>query len=133
MSEHRRYGDLTDSELVELIRGLPRREPRASLRERVLSAPARPRAAAGLRPVFAVAALVVLLFADWLALRWTTTGAPVGPPRAAVAQAEPASREEVALAKELADFGIPVRIALRDSGRDPDSYFALRSRILKSG
>ncbi len=133
MSKHRRYRDLTDSELVTLIRGLPRRGPRAALRERVLSAPVRPHAAAGLRPAFAVAALVVLAFADWLTLRWTTTSAAVGPPHAAVARAEPTSREEIALAQELADFGIPVRIALRDSGRDPGTYLVLRSRILKSG
>src|SRR5574340_88797 len=86
MNEHRRYRDLTDDELVELIRGLPRREPRPAFRARVLSAPAPARAAGHWRPAFALAALVVLLFADWMTLKWTAPTSPAGPAPAPLVQ-----------------------------------------------
>lgn len=133
MNERRRYRDLTDDELVELIRGLPRRAPRPALRDQVLSAPAPARAANQWRPAFALAALVVLLFADWLALRWTATSSPAGPPPAALGQVQIATRDDLAFAQELAYLGLPLRLAQQVTSPSADNYLTLRNRLLAPG
>ena len=132
MSEHR-YHDMTDEELENAIRGLPRREPRPGLRERVLAhvaAPVpRPRGLA--RPAFAVAALIVLVLVDWLVLRVQDTGIAGGRTSSAVvAQSEPPSRDEAALMRELAASGLPLRLAMRHPGPQPETYLDLRNRML---
>lgn len=133
MSEHRRYRDMTDEGLETAIRGLPRREPRASLRERILSHPIAPtpRRISAFRPAFALPALVVLLLADWLVLRSQSSGTLYSPsPQAAVAQGGPASREEIGLMRDLAASGLPLRLAMRHPSLQPETYLELRNRML---
>jgi hypothetical protein len=124
---------MTDEDLENAIRGLPRREPHAGLRESVLSrVPApQPHRARSPRLAFGLAALVVLLLADWLVLRSQDVGSPFGAsPQTVVAQAEPASRDEIALMRELAASGLPLRLAMRHPGPQPETYFDLRNRML---
>jgi len=132
MADHQ-YRDLDDDQLESLIRGLPRREPRASLRERILShsiAPP-PRPTSAFRPAFALPALVVLLLADWLVLRSQSSGTLYSPaPQAAVAQGGPASREEIGLMRDLAASGLPLRLAMRHPSLQPETYLELRNRML---
>jgi len=128
-----RYHDITDEDLENAIRGLPRREPRAGMRERVLShstAP-QPHRARSPRLAFGLAALAVLLLADWLVIKSQDVGSPFGAsPQAVVAQSEPASRDEVALMRELAASGLPLRLAMRHPAPQPQTYFDLRNRML---
>jgi len=124
---------MTDEGLEVAIRGLPRCEPRARLRERILShsiAPT-PRHTSAFGPTFALAALLMLLLADWLVLRSQSGGIPYSPsPQAAVAQAGPASREEIGLMRDLAALGLPLRLAMRHPSLQPETYLELRNRML---
>ena len=128
-----RYHSMTDEDLESAIRGLPRREPRAGLRERVLSqsiAP-QPHRARSPRLAFGLAALVVLLLTDWLVLKSQDVGSPFGAsPQAVAAQSEPASGDEAALMRELAASGLPLRLAMGHPAPQPQTYFDLRNRML---
>ncbi len=72
MSESSRYHDMSDEDLESLISALPRRVPRPTLREDILSQAPRQQARRAMlfRPAFALAALVVLLAVDLLVVRW---------------------------------------------------------------
>jgi len=124
--------DLTDEQFEHLLRGLPRREPRPELRERVLShqlPPAR-RPHLVFRPAFGVAALALLLLADLAAMRSQDSGYSPGraaPPAAVTAQAD----DDTSWLREL---GFPrLRLAALPASDqpNPDSYLALRNRLLQ--
>jgi len=128
-----RYHDMTDEDLENAIRGLPRRQPQAGLRERVLSHPTahQPHHARAWRPAYALAALVVLMAADWLVIRSQDVAGPLGAsPQAVVAQSEPMSPDEAAFMRELAASGLPLRLAMRHPGSQSETYFDLRNRML---
>jgi hypothetical protein len=127
------YSDISDQDLESAIRGLPRRQPAAGLRERVLSYPVahQPRRARAWRPAYALAALAVLLAADWLVVRSQDAAVPLGPsPQVTAARPESMSPDEAAFVRELAASGLPLRLAMRHPGPQPETYFGLRNRML---
>ena len=136
MSDRRRYRHMSDEELESRISALPRRVPRPALREDILSQAARrkPRGMRLSRPVFALAALVVLLAADLLALSWQDGGAKM--PRArlpvpAVAEARPEEDDQLAWLREIGASDTALLVALRPaSGGHQQTYFELRERLL---
>jgi len=131
MSENRRYCDMTEEEFESAVRGLPRRETRPGMRERILSYSPQPRHVGRPRLAFALAALIVLLLADWLVLKSQDVGSPFGAsPQAVVAQSEPASKDEIALMRDLAASGLPLRVAMRHPTAQTETYFDLRNRML---
>jgi len=84
----RPYRDMTDEQLEATIRAMPRRQPRAAVRDQILARAARIRAARpARRRVFRLAyslpALVLLLLLDWLVTSWqgvVLRGAGAWPP-----------------------------------------------------
>jgi hypothetical protein len=66
MTDETRYGRMSDAELEDLVRGLPRRAPLTAVRARILAgASERPcRRSRLFRPAMAAAALVALLLMD---------------------------------------------------------------------
>ncbi len=73
----------------------------------------------------------MLLLADWLVLKSQDVGSPLGAsPQAVAVQSEPASRDEIALMRELAASGLPLRLAMRQPVSQPDTYLDLRYRML---
>lgn len=85
MTDYRRYQELSDDQLAELIRQLPRRQPGSHLRDRVLfhSAAQALRPSVLLRPALAAAAIGILLVLDIAALRLQDRGLAVTGPRSA--------------------------------------------------
>jgi hypothetical protein len=125
MTHRRGYRDMSEEQLEDLVRGLPQREPRPHLRDRILAAAAAPRPTGRRGPALAVAALVFLVLADLLVLRsQVPSGAPPtdGPPPAVAC-------DEVALRRELGLGGRPLRVAGLPTAR-PDSGLRLRTRML---
>ncbi len=76
MPEHPRVRDMSDDELVSLIQGLPERKLSPSVRDGLFSHAVPARRQYRFRPAVALAALVVLLAADWVTLR-VQGGAPL--------------------------------------------------------
>jgi len=125
------------ADLERLMRGLPRREPSADLRRRVLAAGAvtrRPLAQA--RPALAAAALVVLLALDLIVVtiqdRQFARILPAPP--AAMVAAAPAPDHDLAWLRELGlpDESVAVA-ALRRQEVGRDTYFSLRDSLLANG
>jgi hypothetical protein len=85
MTDYRRYQELSDDQLAEVIRQLPRRRPGSHLRDRVLfqSAAQALRPSVLLRPALAAAAIGILLVLDIAALRLQDRGLAVTGSRAA--------------------------------------------------
>ena len=87
------------------------------------------------RPVFALAALVVLLAADLLVLTWQDGG--VDMPRArlpvvAVAEARPQEDDKLAWLREIGASDPALLLALRPaSGGRHETYFQMRTRLLE--
>lgn len=128
MNEPRRVRDMTDHELVELVRGLPERAVGVGLRDRLLSGavPARPRR--GLHPAFALAALFVLLIADAVTLRIQGRLSEAGAFGSFGPQARAMPREE---APELAPAGLSIRVAMRPVAASPAPYLAVCKDLLR--
>ena len=133
----RRHRNIDKDTLENTIRGLPRREPSAALRSRVLAATAsahHPRT--WTRAILAPAALIVLLALDLLVVttqdRQLARALPA-PPAAMVAAAE-APDHDLAW---LRDLGLPEKsvalVALRRQAPSPDTYFSLRDSLLTNG
>jgi hypothetical protein len=126
------YRDLTDHELERLIRGLPRREPGADLRRRVLLVwPAQTRRRSHLlRPALVLAALPLLILADALILNFqnaslrSTAADSIG----ALAARTPSGQSEfLAWVGDTGASSPLLRIALLRAEREPlpDTYSAL--------
>ena len=140
MNDDTHYRDMSDEELEDLIRGLPGRQPRAALRDRVLlAAQRRPvRRVILLRPAFALAALVILMLADMIVVGLQDAGlaARAGVSRSVLtAQRAPAERDVPAWLREIGveDFG--PRIAQMAAERQPGAatYPALLADLLQTG
>ncbi len=102
MAERIRCRQMSDRELEDYLSGLPRREPKASLRERLLSSTYRPSRPAYSPFTGALAALaILLLLADVAALRQQDAPASADPDMPAAALVLPASEQSLA----EADFG----------------------------
>lgn len=130
----KRFAEMSDAEMGELIRGLPRREPAAELRERALvRASSRARRAAALRPAIALGALAVLLLLDSVVLGWQDRqmGSEIRITRAVTPAAKPLPGDSLG---DLDLAGAPFLSArLRVAHAEPETYLQLRSRLLERG
>lgn len=130
----KRFAEMSDAEMGELIRGLPRREPAAELRERVLArASSRARRAAALRPAIALGALVVLLLLDSVVLGWQDRrmGGEIRMTGAVAPAVKPLPGDSLG---DLDLAGAPFLSArLRTTDADGETYLQLRSRLLERG
>jgi len=133
----RRLQDIEKDALENTIRGLPRREPRAALRSRVLAATASARPPrAWTRAILAPAALIALLALDLLVVttqdRQLARSLPARP--AAMMAAAPAPDTDLSW---LRDLGLPddsvAVVALRHQAVSQDTYFSLRDSLLANG
>lgn len=130
----RRLANGNDEGIAAVIRGLPRREPQAALRERALcGAAGSTRRTGALRPAMALAALAVLLVGDHLVGRWQERQIMrVFPTGAVVVYAQKQSNGD-----DLRDLGLDaglLRVAgLRTSRVEGDTYSELRARLLRDG
>jgi hypothetical protein len=137
MSDRARRRSIADNELENLIRGLPRREPRPALRDRILSRATLPRhrRAALLRPAFALAALAALLIADLLALKVQDAGLPTSPKATALtvtAQAPAQDDQDVAWLREMGGSSLSLEVARRSTqAQKQQSYPSLLKALLE--
>lgn len=133
MHDHHGRGPMTDEQLGRLIAGLPKRRPRAGLRDRVL-APEHQRPRVGLRrPLVAWACLALLLAADVAVLKLQGAGAAPNPARPAPLAAEtPQNVDMLALLDDAGMLGAnrPLLGLAAQSQAAEDTYFALRKRML---
>ncbi len=123
---------MTDAEIEGVIRGLPRREPGEGLRGRVLAAAgSRPQRAMALRPALALAALVLFLALDLLALTVQDRRMAASIPRPSAV----VTASESAPADDLSDLDLPrtpfVLAGLRGSEDRGETYLQLRNRMLR--
>jgi len=129
------YQTLSDDQLEGAIRSLPRREPRAALRARVLTRASRPRRSSLLlRPGFAFALLAALLLADLAVMK--RQDALLRPTPLAAAPTIAPADSDPELAAVLADtYGAANRWQLALSGPPPsgDSYLQLRRELSLRG
>jgi len=139
MTDHRRYQELSDDQLAELIRELPRRQPGSHLRDRVLfqSGAQALRHSALLRPALAAAAIGILLVLDIAALRLQDRGLAVAEPRAA---ATVAARTEDAAADSpwsrqmrASGFSFTVARLRADEPASSCTYRELLKDLLREG
>jgi hypothetical protein len=119
----RRYAGLGDEQFEDMVRNLPRREPRPGLRHSLFARLATPRATPRRRPRLALGLLVALVLADVLVLR-SGGGTPPVPDRVVAA-----SPEEAALLADLGVTDAPLRLALRPAPRE--SAAAEERRLLE--
>jgi hypothetical protein len=140
MNDDTPYRDMNDEELEGLISGLPGRQPRPALRDRVLLGARRPsaRRVRLLRPAFALAALVILLLADMIVVGLQDAGlsARAGvSPSVLTAQRAPAERDVPAWLREIGAEELGPRIAWMVAKRPPDAatYSALLADLLQTG
>jgi hypothetical protein len=123
----RRHAELGDEQFEEMVRGLPRREPRPGLRDSLFARLAAPRSIPSRRPRLALGLLAALVLADVLVLR-SGGGTPPVPDRVVAASQEEAS-EEAALLADLGVTDAPLRLALRPAPRE--SAAAEERRLLE--
>jgi hypothetical protein len=140
MNDDTPYRDMSDEELEHLIRGLPGRQPRAALRDRVLlGARRRPvRRGTLLQPAFALGALFILLLADIIVVGLQDAGlsARAGiSPSVLTAQRAPAERDVPAWLREIGAEELDPRIAQMVAERPPHAatYSALLADLLQNG
>ena len=133
----RRHRDMNKDTLENTIRGLPRREPSAAIRSRVLAATASARPPrAWTRAILAPAALIALLALDLLVVttqdRQLARALPAPP--AAMMAAAPAPAHDLAWLRELGlpDNSVAV-VALSHQAVSQDTYFSLRDSLLANG
>lgn len=126
MTDHRRYREMGDRELEELVRGLPRRGPGAALRERVLggllSAPAR--RSSVLRPAVLAACVALLLLADIVVVRMQDSR-----PASAAGASAPARDVGTAWLREVGASGVTLHFAMI-SAEEPRETSAVSLRRL---
>ena len=140
MSKARELREMSDEQLEHLVRGLPGRQPRAALRDRVLLGERRApvRRVILLRPAFAFGALVILVLADMVVLGLQdarlAARAGVSPSVATVARS-PAERDVPAWLRETGAEELGPRIAHMVAERPPDAvtYSALLADLLQTG
>ena len=140
MNDNAPYRDMSDEELEHLIRGLPGRQPRAVLRDRVLLGARRPSVRRGtlLRPAFALGALLMLLLADIIVVGLQDAGlaARAGiSPSVLTAQRAPAERDVPPWLREIGAEELGPRVAWMVAERPPDAatYSALLADLLQTG
>jgi hypothetical protein len=140
MNDDTPYRDMSDEDLEGLIRGLPGRQPRATLRDRVLSGVRRPavRRLTLLRPALGFGALIILLLADVIVVDLQDAGlaARAGvSPSVLTAERAPAGRDVPAWLREIGADEFGPRIAQMVAERPPHSptYAALLADLLESG
>jgi hypothetical protein len=140
MNREAPYRDMSDEELEDAVRALPRRQPSQAVRHRIVSQGrhrhARP--ASFLRPALGLAALVVLIFADLLVVRLqnVSLASKAGPPTAMLVAAQAPDRtEQLAWLQEMGAPDLGPHIAQMVAERPPHSptYAALLADLVRSG
>ena len=130
----KRFAEMSDAEMGDLMRGLPRREPAAELRGRVLARAATgTRRAGALRPAIALGALVVLVLLDGAVMGWQDRQLGIAVPSAATGTIarQPTGGDSLS---DLDLAGAPFLSArLRVASAEPETYLQLRSRLLERG
>jgi hypothetical protein len=134
MPAQKRWSQMTDSGIEELVRRLPTRQPAAELRERLLAEPERAgRCAAALRPAIALVVLAVLTAFDVLTLgaQERRLARPLPGSGSAAVAARP-TRSDVL--NDLDGLGMPyVSARVRPATDDRETYWQLRLRLLETG
>ncbi len=140
MNREARYREMSDEELECLISGLPGRQPRAALRDRVLLAAGRPSVCRVrfLRPAFALGALAILLLADMMVVNLQDAGLAAragASPSVLTAERAPAERDVPAWLSEIGAEELGPRVAWMVAERPPDAatYSALLADLLQTG
>jgi hypothetical protein len=125
---------LSDEETENLIRGLPRRQPTAALRARILSQAIRLQRAPARRPLFALAALLLLLLADVILMERQNSGLTPPAPTQAVARVPDQEEDDAAWLREVAAAAGLRRFALLREARpaEKETYLALRRLLMQS-
>jgi hypothetical protein len=134
MSGPSRWSEMTDTDVEELIRRLPLRQPAAEVRERVLAVPQSARRRPSLlRPAVAFGTLAVLIVLDLLALGAQERRLAGALPSASAATIARKPDEADSL-RDLEDGGMPYLSARLHLTRDDgETYWQLRTRLLETG
>jgi hypothetical protein len=130
VTDHRRYREMSDEELEGLVQGLPRREPGAALRERVLGrvSPSPAGRSPALRPVVVAACVALLLLADILVVRMQGSR----PASAAPAAGAPTRDVDTAWLREVGASGMALRLTMVSAEEPREASPVALRRLLEN-